>query len=79
MTRAELKSAAKEQIRGKIGIYFVMILIIFGISLVCAFIPFIGSIASFIIAPAFSLSLCMFFLKLTKGEETAVGDIFCRI
>ena len=76
MTRAELKSAAKEQIRGKIGIFFVMMLIVFAISLACAFIPFIGSIASFIITPAFTLSICMFFLKLTKGEETSVGDIF---
>ena len=28
MTRAELKNAAKEQIKGKIGILFVMLLII---------------------------------------------------
>lgn len=76
MTRAELKAEAKEQIRGKVGLFFVMTLIVFGISLACGFVPFIGSIASLVIAPAFSLSLCMFFLKLTKGEETSVGDVF---
>lgn len=76
MTRAELKAAAKEQIRGKIGLYLVMSLIVFGIILVCGFIPFVGSIASFVIAPAFSLALCMFFLKLTKGEEVSVVDVF---
>ena len=45
MTRAELKSAAKEQIKGKIGILFVMALIIIGIAIVCRFIPIVGGIA----------------------------------
>ena len=76
MTRAELKSAAKEQIRGKIGILFVMTLIIFAISCACAFIPIIGALISFIIAPAFSLSLCIIYLKLTKNEDIAVGNLF---
>lgn len=76
MTRAELKSAAKEQIKGKIGILFVMFLIIFAIGLVCGFIPLVGGIASFIITPAFSLSLCMVYLKLTKKEEISVGNVF---
>lgn len=76
MTRAELKAAAKEQIKGKIGMLFVMALIIFAIGLVCGFIPLVGSIASFIITPAFGLSFCIVYLKLTKKEETSVGDIF---
>ena len=46
-----------EQIKGKIGILFVMFLIVVAIAFVCGFVPFIGSIASFIIIPAFSLSL----------------------
>ena len=53
-----------------------MVLIIFAINIACAFIPFIGAIVGFIITPAFSLSLCIFFLKLTKDEETSVGDVF---
>lgn len=76
MTRAELKAAAKEQIQGKKFTFFLMLLIIFAISFLCAFIPVVGSIITFIITPAFSLSLCMFFLKLTKGEETSVGNVF---
>ncbi len=76
MTRAELKSSAKEQISGKIGILFVMFLIIFAIMFVCVFVPLIGGIATFIITPAFSLSLCMIYLKLTKKEDIAVGDVF---
>ena len=76
MTRAELKAMAKEQIKGNIGKLFVCFLIIFGIGFVCGLIPFIGSIASFIITPVFGLSLCMIYLKLTKKEEVGVGDIF---
>ena len=76
MTRAELKAAAKEQIRGNKFTFFLMILVIFAISFLCAFIPVVGSIITFIITPAFSLSICMFFLKLTKGEETSVKNVF---
>lgn len=76
MTRAELKTAAKEQIRGKIGILFVMVLIIFALGVACTFIPFIGGIASFIITPAFGLSLCMVYLKLANNEDISVGNVF---
>ena len=76
MTRAELKAAAKEQIKGRIGVLFVMTLIIFAISFVCAFIPVIGSIDSFIITHAFGLSFCIVYLKLTKKEDISVGNIF---
>ena len=76
MTRAELKAAAKQQISGKIGMLFVMFIILFAVMFVCFFIPFIGNIASFIITPAFSLSFCIVYLKLTKKENITVGDIF---
>lgn len=76
MTRAELKSAAKEQIKGKIGKLFLVSLVIFAIAFACGFIPFVGGIASFIITPALSLSVCMIYLKLTKNEEISVGNVF---
>ena len=76
MTRIELKSAAKEQIKGKIGVLFVITLIIGAIGAACAFIPVIGRIGALIITPAFDISLCMIYLKLTKNEEISVGDTF---
>ena len=76
MIRAELKSAAKEQIHGKLGTLFVMFLAILCISIVCVFIPVVGNIISFIIMPAFSLSLCMVYLKLTKNEDISVRNVF---
>ncbi len=76
MTRVELKNVAKEQIKGKIGIIFIMLLIVLAIGFACAFIPIVGGIASFIITPAFGLSFCLIYLKLTKKEDIAVDDIF---
>lgn len=76
MTRIELKSVAKEQIKGKIGILFVITLIIGAIGAACAFIPVIGPIGAIIITPAFEISMCMIYLKLTKNEEISVGDAF---
>ena len=75
MSRAELKAAAKEQIKGKIGTLFVMLLILFLIGVAGALIPIVGPIALVILTPAFSLSFCMIYLKLTKNEEIKVGDI----
>lgn len=76
MTRIELKTAAKEQISGKIGILFVMMLIVGILGVACAYIPVIGTIGAIIITPVFEISLCMVYLKLTKNEEIAVGDLF---
>ena len=76
MSRVELKSAAKEQIKGKIGILFAMILIIAALAAACGLIPVIGTIGALIITPSFEISLCMIYLKLTINEEISIGDIF---
>lgn len=80
MNRVELKSAAKAQIRGKIGILFVITLIIGIISgvagAILSFIPFGSIISSVIITPAFALSVIRVYLNLTKGAHPSVGDAF---
>ena len=76
MTRIELKNAAKEQIQGKIGLLFVIFIIVTIIGVGCALVPVIGWFATAIITPAFEISLCMIYLALTKNEEIAVGDVF---
>ena len=76
MTRVELKSAAKEQIKGKIGILFVMMLIIGALGVACSFVPVIGAVGALIITPVFEVSICMIYLKLTKNEEIKVEDVF---
>lgn len=81
MNRAELKAAAKNQIRGKIGILFVITLIIALISgiagAVLSFVPFGGLVASIIITPAFALSIVRVYLNLVKGGHPSVEDAFC--
>ena len=80
MNRAELKAVAKEQIKGKIGILFVITLIIGLISgaagAVLSIIPGGGIIAAVIITPAFTLSLIRVYLNLVKGGYPQAGDTF---
>ena len=72
LNRPELKSAAKAQIKGRIGILFLCMLLIGLIT--GAATPLLG--AGFIIAPAFSISMIMIYLALIKGVAPEVGDIF---
>ena len=76
MTRAELKENAKSQIKGKLGILFIITVIVVGITCLCAFIPVIGSVAEFCLASAFGISIVMIYLKLTRNEDVEVGEVF---
>lgn len=81
MNRAELKANAKEQIKGKIGILFVISLVIGVISvaasMILALIPFVGSLASaIIVTPAFALSTMRIYLNVTYGATPEVKDAF---
>ena len=80
MNRAELKSAARSQIKGKIGILFLITLIISAISGVASgllsLIPGGGIIASVVITPAFALSIVRVYLNVVKGGTPAAGDAF---
>lgn len=72
MNRAELKAAAKEQIKGNIGMLFLCGLIIVGISFACAIFP----IAMILVTPPLSVGLCMVYLGLTEGKKAEVGTMF---
>jgi len=81
MNRAELKAKAKEQIKGKIGILFVITLIIAVVSGLAGFvlglIPVVGSLAaSIIVTPAFSLSLVRVYMNLFGGKAPEAKDAF---
>ena len=81
MNRAELKSLAKEQIKGKIGILFLITLLIGLISgaatAVLSMIPVIGSLAAaIIVTPAFTLSLFRVYLMVVEGGTPEVKDAF---
>ncbi len=80
MNRAELKAAAKAQIKGKIGILFVITLIIGAISSIASFllnlIPMGGLVASIIITPAFSLSIVRVYLNVVADGKPEAKDAF---
>lgn len=81
MNRAELKANAKAQIKGKIGILFVislLVAVLSGIaSLVLSFIPVVGSLAAVIIVtPAFALSVYRVYLGVVAGGVPEVSDAF---
>ena len=76
MNRAELKAAAKEQIKGKIGILFLITLVVALVGGLLNAIPGIGSVASLLLTPALSLSLVRVYLDLTKGGNPKVADVF---
>lgn len=82
MNRAELKSQAKQMIKGKVGMLFVVTLIVglisFAASFVLSFIPIGGSlISAIVITPAFALSIARVYLNVTKDIKPAAGDAFC--
>ena len=76
----ELKASAKIQIKGKIGIlfamFFIMIVIMIGVSSASSFVPVLGSIANYLVNAAFALGGAWVFLGIAKGEEVSVGNIF---
>ena len=80
MNRAELKALAKNQIKGKIGILFLITLIIGAISGIAGALlsklPGGSLIVSIIITPAFSLSVIRVYLSLTHGARPEAGDAF---
>ena len=72
----ELKASAKTQIKGKIGILFAMYLIMFGVLFASGFVPVLGSIVNCLVGAAFTLGGAWVFLRIAKGEEVSVGNIF---
>lgn len=76
MSRAEMKAAAKQQIKGNIGMLFLCVLIVCGISVVCGIIPIIGWIGALLVAPPLAVGMCKVYIGLTEGKKAAVGTMF---
>lgn len=78
MDRATLKSAAKSQIKGNIGILFVISLLTGLIGGALGSIPVVGTIASMLISGAFSLAMIDIYMGITEGRKPEVGDLFSQ-
>ena len=68
--RVELKNMAKEQIKGNIGILFIVLLLTALITGTA-----IGSIAT----PVINIGVCLIYINMTKGIKPSVLDMFNRI
>ena len=75
-TRAEIKAQAREQLKGKVWMLFLVTLIIFGISLALAFIPVVGTIALYVITPPLSIGMIYIYLDVTYGDEVEISKLF---
>lgn len=81
MSRAELKSLSKQQIKGKLGVLFVIFLIAAAIGIVSNYIlaeiPIIGPLAYMVvIVPAISFSLVSVYLKVALSEDVKIKNAF---
>ena len=76
MTRQELKANAKQQIKGNIGILFLISLIVAALSGLCSSIPVVGSVAVALFAPALSLAIVNIYLDLAKGIKPEIAKLF---
>ena len=77
MNRAQLKSLAKSQIKGNIGILFVIALIAGLIMSALNLIPVVGSVAvAFVASPLLAMNMVLIYLGLTKGKKPEIADLF---
>lgn len=79
MDRATLKSMAKEQIRGNIGVLFAITLLMELILLGLNCIPLVGFVALLLLGSAFSLAIYKIYLDLADGLIPRVGDMFSQV
>ena len=82
MNRTELKARAKQQIKGYIGMHFLIVLIIYAIILIItsALSRFTNQgalIVSLFISPPFSLSLYRVYLNIANYKKITAEDAFC--
>lgn len=74
--RVELKSLAKNQIKGNIFTVFLMTVTTFVICFGFNFIPIGGAIISLMITPALGMGFTMAYLSISKNEKITAGDLF---
>jgi len=68
--RAQLKSLAREQIKGNIGILFILFLVMGLIT---------GTAIGGLFAPAMNVGMCLVYIGLAAGNKPGIGDLFKRM
>ena len=78
MKRATLKSAAKRQIKGNLGILFLITLLSGLIGGAVNIVPVVGGVAAMFVNAAFSLATVSIYMNLAEGIRPKVGDLFSQ-
>ncbi len=81
-TRQEIKQMAKDQIRGRIGQLFLVMLVMFaisGVSMLLNFIPVLGQLVITAVSVVVAMGFTLIFINLTKGIEPDVRTLFDRV
>jgi len=76
MTRAEMKLAAKAQIKGKLGTFFLAYLMLVLFSFVASLIPFAGPIISALVSPSLTMGLILITLMAVNNQDISLTDFF---
>lgn len=77
INRIEIKANARQQINGKIGLLFVVNLIVYGLNWLCSIFPLGGALVSSVfLAPALTAGIIMIYFKVSDGEDFKIGDVF---
>ena len=78
MERATIKAASKKQIKGNIGILFLISLVIGLITGAVGSIPVLGQIAAMLLGSAFSLATIDIYLGVAEGRKPELKDAFSQ-
>ncbi len=76
MDRKLLKDNAKAQIKGHIGVLFLVTLVVAVVSYAVQLIPGVGSFVSLLVAPTLTLATSIIYLNLTDGINPEVKELF---
>ena len=76
MNRSELKAFAKEQLAGNHFTMIFLMIVFVAVFGICGMIPLIGAVVAILIASPISLGYLNANIKLIKGEEINIGDLF---
>ncbi len=75
-TYSTLRQRALTSLQGKWGIAIGALVVYIIILIPLQLIPFIGSVAGLIVGGPFALGLATFYLRLSRGENVTIADIF---
>lgn len=83
LSRVELKNQAKEQLQGKIGSFFIVLLAYLGMTLLLTFVgglvtavmPIAGYVVIWVLTPPLVIGYTLVFLNVTYGEKPRVSTL----